>query len=102
MVLTYYIIGLTPGKRHANADALSRMPCKACKRQMDNSSDSIKDSNIEKEIPMPVKDNSEFWGAQTYAVTKDSKALTHSLQDPSYLMAGMNLTSGIARQRKPI
>ena len=51
---------------------------------------------------MPVKDNSEFWCAQTYAVTKDSKALRHSLQDPSYLMAGMNLTSDIARQRKPI
>ena len=59
-----------PGKRHVNADALSRMPCKACKQQQDNSYAYTDQSDAEEEISMPIEDSCEPEETRICAITR--------------------------------
>ena len=59
-----------PGKRHINADALSRMPCKACKRQQDAASTHNDEFDEGSDVTELVEDIGYSEGIQTCAVTR--------------------------------
>ena len=63
-----------PGKRHVNADALSRMPCKSCKRQQDKSSPDTYESDAEQEISLPVEESTDYECVQLNEVTRTQNA----------------------------
>ena len=46
-----------PGKRHTNADALSRTPCKACKRQQDITNSDMEESDEDQEVAVFNEDD---------------------------------------------
>ncbi|MCG8078590.1 MAG: Ty3/Gypsy family RNase HI domain-containing protein, partial [Candidatus Thiodiazotropha taylori] len=65
------------GKKHENADALSRMPCKSCKRQQDNSADATNESDDEDCNSVPPEDQPKIDGGLTvesYAVTRQQQS----------------------------
>ena len=69
-----------PGKRHTNADALSRTPCKACKRQQDITNSYMEESNENQEVALF---NEDYCGPElirTHAVTRqqDTENFVHS------------------------
>ena len=59
-----------PGKRHVNADTLSRMPCKACKRQQDAASTHNDESDEGSDVTELAEDIGYSEGIQTCAVTR--------------------------------
>ena len=63
-----------PGKRHVNADALSRIPCKSCKRQQDKSSPDTDDSDAEQEVSLPVEGSTDYECVQLNTVTRTQDA----------------------------
>ena len=59
-----------PGKRHVNADTLSRMPCKAYKRQQDAASTHNDESDEGSDVTELAEDIGYSEGIQTCAVTR--------------------------------
>ena len=59
-----------PGKRHTNADALSRTPCKACKRQQDITNSDMEESDEDQEVAVFNEDDCSPELIQTHAVTR--------------------------------
>ena len=59
-----------PGKRHVNADDLSRMPCKACKRQQDAASTHNDESDKGSDVTELVEDIGYSEDIQICAVTR--------------------------------
>ena len=59
-----------PGKRHTNADALSRTPCKACKHQQDITNSDMEESDEDQEVAAFNEDDCSPELIQTHAVTR--------------------------------
>ena len=77
-----------PGKRHVNADALSRMPCKASKLQQDAASTHNDESDEGSDVTELAEDIGYSEGIQTCAITRQQDRDTF-VQVLSYLMAGI-------------